>query len=243
MTRALNLLVPLATIAVAGFFSYQFMGSWTPDNLASPSDSGGSSSGGSSQVSDDVKGSASDSLLQTENFRKAVRTIAGEAGAARTIAYVRLAPGRINTQVYRGTDGARLITIGRDGTEAQVITTSSTNTGDGFAPPTLNPLAPQRIISGIAERQHRSSTAVADDIDYMVITGTGSLAPTWSVFLKSGSPRFYVAKANGKRVIEPGKPVAPSSPPKTAQDAQKLADCVRKANGDVVEIQSCLQGG
>lgn len=236
MTRALNLFVPLLTIAIAGYATYQFMGAWTPDELASPSDGGG----GGGQVSDDVKGGAEDSLLQTENYRRALATIRGESGAAPNVGYLRLAPGRINTEIYRGQDGRRLITIGRDGKEASVVTVNSPSSVPGMSPALLNPLAPQRIIGAIAERQKRPANAVADDVDYLVISAAGRDEPTWSVFLKSGEPRFFVAAANGRRLRVPGEPDTQAQQ-RSLERATRIARCVTDANGDTTKIQACLQ--
>lgn len=144
---------------------------------------------------DSVRGGAPESLLRRAQLARVRRVLAGEASAGRSVTQFRLAPGRVNAQVANA-DGGKLLQIEPDGADAVHMTLTvdlATGPAGGFAPAAIDVRAPERIVRGIARIR---AGVTADDVDYMVLTSLGEDLG-WVAFLKSGSPRSFLATVAG----------------------------------------------
>ncbi len=143
-----------------------------------------------------VRGTAPESLLHAAQVRRVRRTLAAAGGRGRQVHYLRLAAGRANAEVGDA-DGATLLQVEPDG-DRGVRTTSTIDlavgSSAGFAAARIDPRAPGRIVRGMARLRRGVS---ADDVDYMVLSPSGG-ALLWVAFLKSGSPRSFLATAAGR---------------------------------------------
>jgi hypothetical protein len=195
----LRIIVPLLAAAVGAFGGYALMHGVAPGTKtdATRTDSAGvpvqqTPSG----PPPELKGGDPKSMLRPEQMRRALAIMEREGGGpGARVEYIRLAPGRINTDIAG--DGKRIdLYLAPDG---RLYSRSESSSGasspdDDIAVGKIPAGAPWRIVRNLRE----SAGLTPDDIDYMLIQREPiSEKFQWLVYLKGVNRSYYRAALNG----------------------------------------------
>jgi hypothetical protein len=204
------------------------------------------------------RGDAKDSLFRAANLRRALGVLGKHAGAAATLASLRLEAGALTTEIEGGP--GRSVVVSKRLRLTSVPTPGVTPGGATVALTQIDPSAPERIMAQVTPR----AGVGLGGVDYFLIAADPSTgAVGWVVYLRNGKGSYSADLAGGHVkafTATPGAattptvpqattpttpttvptPTNPATTPSRSQEQRQL-QCIRRAGSDGSKVAACLR--